>query len=114
MTDIESRLKARKIANARNLAALANDTKWGEFFSEVYEQRIELQVKFIDSEFLANESSIWIPAPNYIEGFNIGPELFAFIEWVRSKNIENVSKIALRVGLEYAISDGSVTVFGYK
>lgn len=114
MVDIESRSRARKIANARNLAAFANDTKWGEFFTAICEQEIQLQVKFIDSESFAKESRVWVPARNYIEGSQIGPELFVFIEWVRSRNIECVSEIALRVGLESVVSDSAITVLGYK
>jgi hypothetical protein len=114
MVDIESRSRAKKIANTRNLAAFANDTKWSEFFTEVCEQEILVEVKFIDSEFLAKESRVWVPAPNYIEGFQIGPELFVFIEWVRSRSTEKLAKIALRVGLEYVVTDSTITVLGYK
>ena len=115
MTDIESRSKARKIANTRNLAALANDTKWTEFFSEVHTQAIELEIKFIDQDIPTMESRVWVPVTNYIEGSRMGgPELFVFIEWVRSRSIEEVFQIAKKVGLEHISSDKKVIVFGYK
>src|SRR5829696_4713446 len=47
MANFASRNKARKLANARNLAALANDTKWGEFFSAVERLELPLQVKLL-------------------------------------------------------------------
>lgn len=114
MADIEYRSKARKIANSRNLAAMANDTKWSEFFSKVSAQLIELEVKFINADLPTKESIIWIPSANYIEGHQIGPELFTFIEWVRSRDIENLSLIAANVGLDHVIHENKITVFGYK
>ncbi len=55
-----------------------------------------------------------MPTTNYLEGIQMGPELFVFIEWVRSCDSENVSKIAKHVGLEYFVSEDEITVYGYK
>ncbi len=114
MVDIESRAKARRITNERNLGALANDTKWSEFFVEVHEKALKLEIKFIDADVPTKEGKIWIPAKNYIEGIETGPELFVFIEWVRSSAIDEISKIAKLVGLEFIEIEGTVLVYGYK
>jgi len=114
MVDIESRTKARRISNEKNLAALANDTKWSEFFSEAHAREMKFEVKFIDVETPTKVGRIWIPAQNYIEGIGSGPELFVFIEWVRSINIEEVSELARIVGLEHFEIEGKVIVYGYK
>ena len=48
MADIEARTKARRISNERNLAALANDTKWAEFFSEAKVKPSQNEFKFFE------------------------------------------------------------------
>ncbi|WP_333607335.1 DUF6678 family protein [Arsukibacterium sp.] len=114
MVDTEARTKARRISKERNLAALANDTKWSEFFAEIHLKSIELEVKFIYVDAPTRPGRIWMPTTNYLEGIQMGPELFVFIEWVRSCDSENVSKIAKHVGLEYFVSEDEITVYGYK
>ena len=113
MADFASRRKARNLANGRNLAALANDTKWGEFFAEVDRLGIPLQVKLLYEDEAYESTLVWVPAPNYIDSTN-GPELFVFIEWVRASALEDISRIAGTVGLEYSVSDAEITVYGYK
>jgi hypothetical protein len=51
--------------------------------------------------------------PNYIDSKN-GPELFVFVEWVRSSAVEEISRIAGTVGLHYFVGDVDVTVYGYR
>ncbi len=114
MTDSVARNKARKICNRRNFAALANDTKWSEFFSEVHKDELLLEVKFIDGEVSAEEGRIWVPATNYLEGAHFGPELFVYIEWVKSKSVEKIKSISKKVGLVHSEKDNGITVYGYK
>lgn len=114
MADIEARTKARRISNERNLAALANDTKWAEFFSEAHTRELTFEIKYIDADTPTKECRAWIPAKNYIETIECGPELFVFIEWVRSSNTEEVSELAKFIGLEHFEIDGKVIVYGYK
>jgi hypothetical protein len=113
MADIASRSKARKLANARNLAALANDTKWGEFFAAVESLGIPLQIKLLYENEPYAMTRVWVPATNYVDS-KYGPELFVFVEWVRARDVEEVSRIAGDVGLDYSLRDAEVTVFGYK
>jgi hypothetical protein len=113
MADFELRDKARKITNSRNLAALANDTKWKELFSVIQSQSISLEFKFIDTEEATKSTRSWVPTGCYIESMEFGPELFVFIEWVRSKNSALV-EIAKNVGLAFEVENGNVTVYGYK
>ncbi len=114
MVDLESRAKARRITSERSLGALANDTKWSEFFEQIQSEGLCLELKFIDVDIPSKEASVWVPAKNYIESAQTGPELFVFIEWVRSTRVDEVSRIAKHVGLEYLESDCMVTVYGYK
>lgn len=93
----DPRRKARKLANARNLAALANDTKWGEFFAEVERLRIPLQVKLLYEDEAFASTWVWVPVVNYVDSGN-GPELFVFVEWVRSRNLEDVAGLPPRSG----------------
>jgi hypothetical protein len=44
----------------------------------------------------------------------MGPELFVFIEWIRSNEAMKVSSIAAAVGLECSVSDGLATIYGYR
>ncbi len=113
MADIASRRKARKLANARNLAAFANDTKWGEFFAAVEDLGIPLQIKLLYKNEAFESTSVWVPVPNYVDSKN-GPVLFVFVEWIRARAVEEVSRIASDVGLEYSVANAEVTVYGYK
>src|SRR5829696_4321066 len=113
MANFASRNKARKLANARNLAALANDTKWGEFFSAVERLELPLQVKLLYEDQAYDMTRVWVPAKNYVDSKN-GPELFVFVEWVRASAIEDVSRIARTAGLDYSLNEAEVTVYGYK
>jgi hypothetical protein len=113
MVDVESRTKARKITNGRNLGALANDTKWKEFFLEIHNKSISLEFKFIDTEKATNSTRSWVPTGSYIESMEFGPELFVFIEWVRSDN-STLIEIAKKVGLVFEVANNKITVYGYK
>jgi hypothetical protein len=107
------RKKARDLADARNLAALANDTKWGEFFAEIKRLGIPLQVKVLYEDNAYATAWVWMPHPKYLDSSH-GPNLFVFIEWIRTSEVEDVARIAKTVGLEYSISGAEVTVYGYK
>jgi hypothetical protein len=58
--------------------------------------------------------SVWSPSENYIEGSGMGPELFVFVEWVRSQFVEEVRAAAATIGLEHQVADGKATVYGYR
>ena len=44
----------------------------------------------------------------------MGPELFVFIEWVRSQALEEMQAAAAAIGLECEVRDGKATVYGYR
>ena len=113
MADLKSRRRARRLADERNLAGFANDTKWGEFFQQVESLRIPVEVKLLYEDEPTRAARMWIPVPNYLESVH-GPELYVFIEWVRSADSDHVSRIATIVGLEFSVEHGKVTVYGYK
>jgi hypothetical protein len=108
-----SRIKARKLVNARNLVGLANDTKWTEFFREIIRLEIPLQIKRLYETKPDKCSKVWIPAKNYFDSM-YGPDLFVFIEWIKANNVEEVSRIAKIVGLEFSVENNQVTVYGYR
>jgi hypothetical protein len=113
MPDFSSRRKARDLAARRSLMALANDTKWGEFFAEIDRLEIPLQVKLLYQDEAYESARVWIPSPNYLDSVH-GPELFVFIEWVRARAVEEVVRLAGLVGLEYFVDEAEVTVYGYR
>ena len=47
MTDFLARNKAKRIAQERGLGGMANDTKWREFFIQVEDLKIPLEVKIL-------------------------------------------------------------------
>lgn len=114
MVDVEARNRAKRIAQARGLGGMANDTKWREFFTEVIAQKIPVDVKLLYAESPFECRSVWSPSTNYIEGTGMGPELFVFIEWVRSGEAVKVSSIAAAAGLECEAHDDIAKVFGYR
>lgn len=93
---------------------MANDTKWREFFSEVIAQKIPVDVKLLYEELPFECRCVWSPATNCIEGTGLGPELFVFIEWVRSSEAMKVQRIASTAGLECEVYDGRATIYGYR
>jgi hypothetical protein len=114
MADIKSRQRAKRIVQERGLGALANDTKWREFFGRMNAQPIPLEVKLLYEEIPFLCGRVWSPSENYLEGSGMGPELFVFIEWVRSQSLEEIQAAAVAVGLECEIRDGKATVYGYR
>ena len=114
MVDIEARQKAKRIVQERGLGGLANDTKWREFFALVQEQQISMEVKLINEELFFQNSRVWSPVENYLKGTRMGPELFVFIEWVRSQAAKELQTTAVTVGLECEVCDGKATVYGYR
>jgi hypothetical protein len=115
MVDVESRQKAKSIAQRRELGALANDTKWGEFFKLVQQEAIPVEIKLINDESVFQCGVVWSPVRNYIEGGGgMGPVLYVFVEWVRSSAAEKLKAAATEVGLECQVSDGMATVYGYR
>jgi hypothetical protein len=115
MADADARKRAKKIAQARGLGGMANDTKWREFFSEVTAQHIPMEVKLLYEEVPFECGRVWSPAQNYVEGGGgMGPELFVFIEWVQSAEAMKVQVAAAAIGLECEVRDGLATVYGYR
>lgn len=114
MTDIKSRQKARRLASERNLCALANDTKWHEFFLKVIEKKIQVEIKLLDGAEYFSCKVIWLPSQNYVEGGMMGPYLFSLVEQVVSSNVEELVSTAEAVGMEYDIESTKVIVYGYK
>jgi hypothetical protein len=114
MSNLEARQRAKRIAQRRGLGALANDTKWREFFSRMIERRVPLEVKILYEEDTFQNRCVWSPSENYIEGSGMGPELFVFIEWVRSQSVDELQEVAATVGLECEVTPGKATVYGYR
>jgi hypothetical protein len=115
MADMDARNRAKRIAQARGLGAMANDTKWREFFSEVIAQKVTMDVKLLYEELPFVCGIVWSPATNHIEGpGGMGPELFVFIEWVRSTEATKVQGIAAAIGLECQVHNGLATIYGYR
>ena len=114
MADTRARQRAKRIVQERGLGALANDTKWREFFRCVSAQRLSLEVKILYEELPFQNGCVWSPSENYLEGSGMGPELFVFIEWVRSQALEEIQAAATVVGLECEVRDGKATVYGYR
>jgi hypothetical protein len=113
MADRKSRRRAKRHAEERGLAALANDTKWTEFFREVEHRRIPLQIKLLYESEPYPYTRLWIPVDNYIDS-PYGPELFVFVEWVKAALPSDVVHIAEAAGLEFALGGSEITVYGYK
>lgn len=115
MVDVEARHRARAIVQRRALGALANDTKWAEFFSRISEAAIPVEIKLIDDEHVFKCGAIWTPVDNYVEGGDgMGPVLCVFVEWVRSNSVEQMQAAAVAVGLEYELNNHVATIFGYR
>ena len=114
MADTEARNKAKRIAQERGLGGLANDTKWREFITNMEEQKIPLEVKILYEEASFHNRRVWSPAENYLEGSAMGPELFVFIEWVRSEAVTELQTAATSIGLTCLVSDGHATIYGYR
>ncbi len=114
MAKLGERQKAKQLASQRNLGAMANDTKWQEFFSQVIEKRLPLEIQLLDGPEVFECPVVWSPSQNYIEGSGMGPYLFAFVERVASTDVESLSQIAKSVGLECTIEGHKATVYGYR
>jgi hypothetical protein len=115
MADTKARQRAKRIVQERGLAALANDTKWREFFDQMQAQRIPLEVKILYEEAPFQVGCVWSPSENYIEGSGgMGPELFVFVEWVRSQALKEMQAAAAAIGLECEVREGKATVYGYR
>ena len=114
MIDIDSRQRAKRIAERRGLGGMANDTKWREFFVQIAGVPIPFEVKFIHEERVFVNNSVWSPAENYIEGTGMGPELFVFLEWVRSVKVGELLAVSRAVGLECKVEGERATVYGYR
>ena len=114
MADVDARRRAKRIAQERGLGRLANDTKWREFFGRVIELRIAIEVKILYEDEPFINACVWSPSENYLEGSRMGPELYVFIEWIRSHEVEKLQAIAVDVGLECELKNGKATVYGYR
>lgn len=110
----EMREKAKKIVTRRGLGALANNTKWSEFFDEVTRLDVPFEFKLIDDEEPVQCKRIWCPVSLYIEGSGMGPYPFYWVEWIRAAETAQVPAIAAKVGLECFIEQGCATVYGYR
>lgn len=98
----------------RGLGALANDTKWEEFFSKILATTTPLEIKLIDDEQVFLCRSLWSPVKGYVEGGEMGPVLYVFVEWIRSSRVEQLRSEAAAAGLECEVLEGTATVYGYR
>ena len=114
MENVDERQRARQIVLRRNLGALANDTKWQEFFAEIIAKQIPLEIMLIGGPEVFECHRVWSPSRNYIEGSGMGPCLFVYLERVTSLRADEVAGIASSVGLECAVDNGRATVYGYR
>jgi hypothetical protein len=112
LTDM--REKAKRIINRRGLGALANNTKWGEFFKEVALLDVTFEFKLIDDDDTVIYKRIWCPVSNYIEGQCMGPYPFYWVEWVRISETRKTPVLVARVGLECVVGESCTTVYGYR
>lgn len=108
------REKAKRIVTRRGLGALANNTKWSEFFDEVTQLDMPFEFKLIDDEEPVVCNWILCPVPLYIEGSGIGPYPFYWVEWLRVADTNLIPSVAARVGLECVIEEARATVYGYR
>ncbi|EDY19256.1 hypothetical protein CfE428DRAFT_3433 [Chthoniobacter flavus Ellin428] len=72
-----------------------------------------MQLKLLYESEAYRATRVWVPVANYVDSPD-GPELFVFVEWVRSSAVEEISKLARSIGLEYTIEDSKITVYGYR
>jgi hypothetical protein len=114
MAKLNERQRAKQLASQRNLGAMANDTKWQEFFTLVIAKRLPLEIQLLDGPEVFECPIVWSPSQNYIEGSGMGPYLFAFVERVASTDVESVAAIAKSVGLEFTVEGRKATVYGYR
>ena len=61
MSDVRSRRQARRLADARGLSGLANDTKWTKFFNEIVGLAILLQIKLLYEDAQPNVREYGFP-----------------------------------------------------
>ena len=113
MADLKARARARRLAEERHLARLANDTKWREFFAEIERLEIPVQLKLLSESEPYRARRVWVPAANYVDSAD-GPNLFVFVEWIRSSAVEEVSRLAKNAGLKYTVEESEITVYGYR
>jgi hypothetical protein len=114
MVDLKARQRAKQLASQVNLSALANDTKWKEFFSAVTTRKVPLEIKLLDGPEVFPCETVWSPSPNYVEGGAMGPYLFVYVEYVSSSNIDELLNIAGSVGMECIVEGNKATVYGYR
>jgi hypothetical protein len=115
MVDIDARNRAKKIAVARGMGAVANDTKWREFFGKMIAENVRVDIKLLYEELPFHCGRVRCPSTNYIEGSGgMGPELFIFIEWIQSAEATLVHDTAVAIGRECDVKDGVATVYGYR
>lgn len=114
MAKLNDRQRAKRFVSQRNLGALANDTKWREFFAEIIARQVPLQIKLLDGPEVFQCPVVWLPSLNYIEGSGMGPYHFVFIEWIASTHSEEISGIARSIGLECLVEGSNATVYGYR
>ena len=114
MAHLDERERARRLASQRNLGAMANDTKWGELFAEAIARRLPLDIKLLDGPEVFHCPTVWSPSKNYIEGGDMGPYLFAFLEHVASSEVDDLAALAKTVGLECIVEGDKATIYGYK
>jgi hypothetical protein len=115
MSDIKARQRASRIALERGLGALASDTKWREFIAWAQASGIPLEVKFLYEDEPFEATPVFSPSMHYLEGNGgLGPELFVFIEWVRSRSVDETMAATKAIGIECEVLDGKATVFGYR
>jgi len=112
--------KIHRIIEVRNLASLANNSRWTALFSKLEGHRVPARLKHVAwSEVSA--WSVWIiPVPHYLEVVTAGPVHFREIEWVefdyagRESGCNLCSAAVREAKLTSELFDRVVRVIGYR
>ena len=114
------REKVYRAVEVRNLASLANNTRWDTAFRKLSEHRVRARLKHVAWPDMSNWSAWIIPAENYLEVVSAGPVHFREIEWVDFDCADSDLKLQqclASVGeskLTAEVIDQFVRVFGYR
>jgi hypothetical protein len=76
------REKVHRIIEERNLASLANNTRWASLFSNLLSHRVPARLKHVGWLEMSDWSAWLVPALNYLEVLSAGPVHFREIEWI--------------------------------
>ena len=109
--------KVYRIVEERNLASLANNSRWTAFFSQLSSHRMPARLKHI-AWSKVSEWSVWIiPVPHYLEVVAAGPVHFREIEWVEfdcaERGCDVCTATARKAKLTSEVFGQIVRVIGY-